>query len=64
VAVGQTVPTRDVVARLRREGWKDESGRGSHLLFKKDGITVSVPTSKKEIAKGTYNKIAKLTGWK
>ena len=49
--------------RLRKEEWEEESGKGSHVVFRKDGRTVSVPTSKKELRTGTYRNIAKTAGW-
>lgn len=55
--------TRNVVARFRKEGWEEASGKGSHKVFRKDGATVTVPTSRKVIALGTYRNIAKDAGW-
>ncbi|CBL04509.1 type II toxin-antitoxin system HicA family toxin [Gordonibacter pamelaeae] len=54
---------REVMKRLRKEEWEEESGKGSHVVFRKDGRTVSVPTSKKELRTGTYRNIAKTAGW-
>lgn len=54
---------REVTKRLRKEGWEEESGKGSHVVFRKDGRMVSVPTSKKELRLGTYRNIAKTAGW-
>ncbi|MCB7085754.1 type II toxin-antitoxin system HicA family toxin [Gordonibacter urolithinfaciens] len=54
---------REVMKRLRKEEWEEESGKGSHVVFRKDGRTVSVPTSKKELRMGTYRNIAKTAGW-
>lgn len=54
---------REVIKRLRKEGWREESGKGSHTVFRKSGITISVPTSKKELPIGTYRNIAKCAGW-
>lgn len=54
---------REVIRRFRKEGWEEESGKGSHVVFRKDGRTVSVPTSKKELRLGTYRNIAKAAGW-
>ena len=54
---------REVMKRLRKEEWEEESGKGSHVVFRKDGRTVSVPTSKKELRMGTYRNIAKMAGW-
>ncbi len=55
--------TREIVKRLLKEGWSMESGKGSHLVFRKEGITLSVPASRKEQKQGTYRNIAKLAGW-
>ena len=55
--------TREILRRLRREGWVEETGKGSHVVFRKDGVTISVPTSRKEVKLGTYRSIAKAAGW-
>ena len=55
--------TRVVVGRLLHEGWQLEHGKGSHVVFRKDERTLSVPTSKKELKLGTYRAIAKCAGW-
>lgn len=54
---------REVLKRLNKDGWIGVDGKGSHRVFRKDGKTVSVPTSKKEIPIGTYRTIAKEAGW-
>ena len=54
---------KEVLKRLRKEGWEERSGKGSHRVFKKDGITISVPTSEKEVANGTFRKIKRDAGW-
>lgn len=55
--------TREVIKRLRKEGWEEASGKGSHRVFRKEGAMISVPTSKKEIPIGTFRNIAKAAGW-
>lgn len=55
--------TKEVIGRLRREGWAEQVGKGSHRVFRKGGLQLSVPTSKKELALGTYRQIAKRAGW-
>lgn len=56
---------REVLKRLRDEGWNEDTGKGSHVIFRKEGmLNVSIPTSKKELPKGTYDRIAKDAGWK
>ena len=54
---------REILKRLRKEGWTERSGKGSHVVFFKDGAAVTVPTSKKEVPIGTYRNIAKAAGW-
>lgn len=36
-----------VLKRFRKEGWTLYTGKGSHVVVRKDGIQISVPTSKK-----------------
>lgn len=54
---------REVIKRLRKEGWSEATGKGSHMVFRRNGVMVTVPTSKKELPLGTYRSIAKLAGW-
>ena len=54
---------RAVLKRLRSEGWTEAHGKGSHMVFRKKGVMITVPTSKKELAVGTYRNIAKTAGW-
>ncbi len=54
---------KEIIKRLRKEGWEERSGKGSHVVFRKDGETLSVPTSEKELRKGIYRSIAKQAGW-
>ncbi|WP_144743478.1 type II toxin-antitoxin system HicA family toxin [Enorma burkinafasonensis] len=55
---------REVLGRFRKEGWVLFPGKGSHVVVRKGGKTISVPTSHKEIALGTYRQIARLAGWR
>ena len=54
---------REIIKRLRKEGWTERSGKGSHRVFRRNGITISVPTSEKEVANGTFRKIKRDAGW-
>lgn len=54
---------RQILKRFRREGWEESSGKGSHVVFRKGGVMVTVPTSKREVPLGTYRSIAKAAGW-
>lgn len=55
---------RQGLKRLRKEGWDLESGKGSHVVARKNGRMVTVPTAKREIPVGTYRNIAKGVGWR
>jgi len=47
------------------EGWIERPGKGDHVVFRKKGmLPISVPTSSKELQKGTYDDIAGKAGWK
>lgn len=54
---------REILKRFRKEGWVEENGKGSHVVFRRNGLTISVPTSKREVPIGTYRQIAKVAGW-
>ena len=54
---------REVIKRLRKEGWQEASGKGSHRIFRKNGVTISIPASKRELPLGTYRTIAKKAAW-
>ena len=54
---------REVIKRLKKEGWLEFGGKGSHRVFRKGGMNISVPTSMKELPLGTYRQIAKKAGW-
>jgi predicted RNA binding protein YcfA (HicA-like mRNA interferase family) len=49
--------------RLRREAWAERPGKGSHLVFSKDGRTVVVPNHRGDIAPGTLRSICRAAGW-
>lgn len=54
---------KEILKKLRAEGWSEQTGKGSHKLFKRDGVTISLPTLRKVLKQGTYHSIAKLAGW-
>ncbi len=54
---------RDIVKRLRAEGFELVSVQGSHRKFRKGTITVVVPHPKKDLPVGTARSIAKWVGW-
>ena len=55
--------SRDIVKRLKAEGFELVSIRGSHHKFRKGAITVVVPHPKKDLPLGTARNIARLVGW-
>lgn len=46
-----------------KDGWQLDSGKGSHVVARKAGHMLTVPTAKREIPIGTYRNIAKGAGW-
>jgi predicted RNA binding protein YcfA (HicA-like mRNA interferase family) len=54
---------REAMARLRREGWTERPGKGSHVIFKKPGRRVVVSNHGGEIPTGTLRAICKQAGW-
>ena len=54
-----------ILARLKREGWKEVGGKGSHrkLRHEPSGRVIVVPHPKKDLPPGTAHKIAKQAGW-
>lgn len=60
-----TPPTdREVIQRLRKEGWEEAKGqgKGSHRKFRKKGCGMTI-VPKGEISPLTYRSIAKKAGW-
>ena len=55
--------SRDIVKRLKAEGFELVSIRGSHHKFGKGLITVVVPHPKKDLPSGTARSIARQVGW-
>lgn len=55
--------SRDIVKRLKAEGFELVSVKGSHHKFRKGAITVVVPHPKKDLPAGTARSIARRVGW-
>jgi predicted RNA binding protein YcfA (HicA-like mRNA interferase family) len=55
---------REVMQRLRSEGWAERPGRGSPTTFRKDGRTVIVSNHPGDIPAGTLRSIARAAGWR
>lgn len=55
--------SKDIVTRLKAEGWTLVSVKGSHHKFRKNAATLIVPHPKKDLPIGTARSIAKMAGW-
>ena len=53
---------REAIARLRREGWQEGPGNGSHLVFKLNGRRTVVSNHKGDIPMPTLRAICKQAG--
>jgi predicted RNA binding protein YcfA (HicA-like mRNA interferase family) len=58
------VTPREVINRLRREGWAERQGKGSHVIFTKDGRVVVVPNHRGDLKTGTLRAICSAAGWR
>jgi len=55
--------SREIVKRLKAEGFELVGVKGSHHKFRKGEITVVVPHPKKDLPLGTARSIARRVGW-
>ena len=54
---------KELVRILKREGWKEDRTKGSHVTLVKGDKTVTVPVhAGREISVGTLKSINKITG--
>ena len=58
------MPTKEVISKLKKEGWKKVRQHGSHAIYKKDGKITEVKECSKEIPTGTLMSIQRQTGVK
>ena len=56
------VKDRDLIKKLKENGWQLDRVRGSHHVMKKEGKTEIVPVHGKDVPKGLLQKILKRTG--
>jgi predicted RNA binding protein YcfA (HicA-like mRNA interferase family) len=54
---------REAMQRLRREGWIERPGKGSHVIFKKSSRRVVVSLHSGDIPTGTLRAICTQAGW-
>ncbi len=53
----------EAIRRLRREGWAERPGKGSHLIFRKEGNRVVIANHPGDIPTGTLREICRQAGW-
>ncbi|MEQ8741908.1 type II toxin-antitoxin system HicA family toxin [Parasphingorhabdus sp.] len=55
--------SKQIIRRLRKEGFELVSVRGSHHKYRKDDRIIIVPHPKKDLPVGTARSIARMAGW-
>lgn len=55
--------SKNIVKRLKAEGFELVSVKGSHHKFRKGAVTVIVPHPRKDLPIGTARSIARMAGW-
>ncbi|MFT5331071.1 MAG: putative RNA binding protein YcfA (HicA-like mRNA interferase family) [Parasphingorhabdus sp.] len=55
--------SKQIIRRLRKEGFELVSVRGSHHKYRKDDRIIIVPHPKKNLPVGTARSIARMAGW-
>jgi predicted RNA binding protein YcfA (HicA-like mRNA interferase family) len=53
----------EIYKKLLKEGWIEKEGKGSHRKLEKGDGMIILPFHRKELAKGTWEKIRKQAGW-
>lgn len=56
------ISTKVVLGKLKQNGWVKVRMNGSHSIYKKNGVTVPVKVTCKEIPIGTLSSIERITG--
>ncbi len=54
---------KEVMRRLRREGFEERPGKGSHHVFRRGDRKVIVAAHPGDIPTGTLRQICKQAGW-
>ena len=55
---------KDLIKLLRKNGWKLDRINGSHHIFRKEGISISIPLHGKDVPAGLLHRILKDAGLK
>ncbi len=62
--MAKTLGSDDVQKRLLRDGSVVDRQRGSHRIFRKAGVSISLPMGRKDMPKGLLRQIFRDAGWK
>ena len=54
--------SREIIRLLQQAGFEEHRQRGSHKIFKKENLRVTVPIHRKDLKKGTIRNIIKQAG--
>lgn len=58
---------REIIKKLEKDGWELRSQKGSHMVFKKNGVTdlITLPNHglNSEPSIGVFKSISKIAGW-
>lgn len=60
--MGGSIATKRVLKILGQNGWKRIRVNGSHAIYSKNGVSVPVKITEKEIPVGTLSSIKRITG--
>lgn len=65
LAMGYSMKSREVIARLERDGWVRVRAKGDHFIFRKEGVDhlVTVTHPRKDFPAGTLRAIFRQAGW-
>ena len=55
--------SREVIRALERAGFREHRQRGSHKIFKKEALRVTVPVHSGDLKKGTVRSIVEQAGF-
>lgn len=56
--------SKEIIGRLKKEGWEHFSTTGSHTVWRKKGMKILVvPHPRKDFPMGTFKSICKTAGW-
>ena len=58
-----SLKSQDIIRALQRAGFVEHRQRGSHKIFKKDDLRVTVPIHNKDLKKGTVFSIIEQAGF-